>query len=466
MKVKKILSIVIVIALVIGFVPAFSASANADDYASFSFNYAGRTYTVPFGSNGSGDGVSWSCDQDGNAVIELTKVGTNTFSFTNGNAVLTGAELIGGGAGGGGGNTGGDTGKEYYRSGSGGGGGEIKTLSETALSQIGKSFSVTIGEGGKGGIPESSDTNTHPNYTTVAFQCLNHSGFKYAPGEAGGDTYIVDDNLKFLASGGASDGGAEGIHYIENKLFYSDGNSGSHQTATRAASGGSGSLSPRFVEPPSRTGGNFSSGSFTCEICGRSGQFSSRTYTYTYTQTVDPWGSTWDSWKTKGGEAFDGAGAGGTASNQHDSSYDDKKPCSNSLDDNNGADATSYGAGGGGGALASGLYGIWAYNHYSETGSTDAYLFAGHGGNGYQGKATLYVHVEITPPDDEGRAGGGGGFWGGKSSNSIEDGAIAGGGAGYIGSKASGTTHPGIDATNPAIPDGSKDGYIRITFVS
>lgn len=465
MKVKKILSIVIVIALVIGFVPAFSASANADDYASFSFNYAGRTYTVPFGSNGSGNGVSWSCDQDGNAVIELTKVGTNTFSFTNGNAVLTGAELIGGGAGGGGGNTV----PANYRSGSGGGGGEIKTLSETALSQIGKSFSITIGEGGKGGIPESSDliihlgsdTIKHPDYTnltTASFQCLEHSSFAYAPGEAGGDTYIVDDNLKFLASGGASDGGAEGIHYIENKLFYSDGNSGSHQTATRAASGGSGSLSPRFEEPPSGKGGNFNYRSFTCEICAWSRE------NWSYKWTSDPQWGPWDSWKTQGGVAFDGAGAGGTASNQHDSSYE--HACSTSLDDNNGADATSYGAGGGGGALASGLYGYEQFNHYSTTGSTVAYLFAGHGGNGYQGKATLYAHIEITPPDDEGRAGGGGGFWGGKSSNSIEDGAIAGGGAGYIGSKASGTTHPGIDATNPAIPDGSKDGYIRITFVS
>lgn len=457
----KAFSFILVIVMLVGLFPTFMAAASADgvDVNGLTFTYNGATYNVTRGSNGNGDGVSWVCDSEGIVTFTFTKSGT--FEVTRGNLTYQSATLIGGGAGGGGGNA------RPYRSGSGGGGGEIKTLSETALSQISKSFSVTIGEGGKGGVPRRSTCSSAYSYTTAAFQCLDHDGFDYAPGKAGGDTYIIDDNLKFLASGGASDGGAEGIHYIDYKLEYSNGNSGSHQTATRAASGGSGSLSPRFTEPAAGTGGNFNSASFTCGICGRS-----RAGYYSYGGTVDPWGSAWESWVVKGGEAFDGAGAGGTSSNQHDASYEEyaevKKPCSNSLDDNNGADATSYGAGGGGGALASGLYGIWQFNHCTNpTGSTHAYYFAGHGGDGYQGKVDLTA--SLAPADDEGRAGGGGGFYGGLSNNIKSKGSKAGGGSGYVGTQnecvESGATYSGISPIAPGIPDQSKDGYIRVKFI-
>ncbi len=64
---------------------------------------------------------------------------------------------------------------------------------------------------------------------------------------------------------------------------------------------------------------------------------------------------------------------------------------------------------------------------------------------------------------DEGRPGGGGGLYGGSIS---PDSAVAGGGSGYVGTGSSvtgGTTSQ--NSTSNPVPDGSNDGYARITWV-
>lgn len=424
-KSKRLVCFVLSCLFIICLLSGTDAHAASD---SLTFTYAGKTYTITKGNSGSGDGISWTCDNRGNAVVSFNKSGT--FTVISGSANYTAVKLIGGGAGGSSGT--------YNKSGAGGGGGVVftKTGITGFNSSINKSFDVVIGAGGAGAAPSSS---------TWCEECTPVS---YNIGSAGGTTSLAT----YRAAGGKGDGGGSSVSGIANGI------AGKAATSTSGASGGSGGCF--YFTYYWETGfANYTSGHglYSCWMCGANwspqylGYFS-----YDRTLPSDTGGAAIAIGSPIGGAGASGEnGNSGAGANACSITYNHS--CNGTSAD--GSAATGYGNGGGGGGVALNPYRLGGAHGHGPGGSSAHNSTIGKGGDGSQGYAELSIYIGAA--DDEGRPGGGGGYYGGKSSNST---ATAGGGSGYVGSKASGNTYSGINSNIPSIPDGSKNGYIRIIF--
>lgn len=385
-KGNRILALFLVFAMMVGFLPSFEIGAFAADEAILKFTYGGTTeYSIFAGQNGSGDGVSWTCDANGNVTFEFTKVGTQTFTVTKGNLNITSVNLTGGGAGGsaakgGLGSTGGT-------SGAGGGGGEIKTVTGISGFKTGDvgAVTITVGAGGKG-AKGSYSAGCSADYEDN-IQCGDRGGYTYVVGNDGSATSITAGSFTYTAAGGKGDEGAASIHGSSN------GNDGIPATATRAAGGASGG-GMNYWNDSTGMAGTYNYYSYTCFLCGENCQ---RNFNY---NVIARWYDPEDGRFYDGGKAVDGGGKGGDPGNDHNCGG--RSPASN-----NGGKATAYGAGGGGSSYCTGYFGLGHHSH-SGTGSTATHYFVGGGGgDGYQGIAKLggkidLVTIKIVKTSDDG----------------------------------------------------------------
>lgn len=385
-KGNRILALLLVFVMTVGFLPTFEITSNAADDSILKFKYGSEEYSVYAGQDGSGDGVQWTCDAKGNIALTFTKVGTTLFTVTKGNLSITSAELTGGGAGGsaavgGGGSNGGS-------SGAGGGGGEIKTVTGISGFKTGDvgEISITVGAGGKG-AEASYSAACSADYGTAHIQCAERGGYSYVSGEAGGKTSITAGSFSYAAEGGAADGGGASVHGCSN------GNNGIPATATRAAGGASGG-GMNYWDDSSGMAGVFNDYSYTCFLCGENCE---RNYHYNVlARWYDPTNGRFYS----GGSGVDGSGKGGDPGNDHNCG-------GRSVASNDGGNASSYGAGGGGSSYCSGYFALYHHAHSGSGSTATHYFVGGGGGDGYQGIAKLggkidLVTVKIVKTSDDG----------------------------------------------------------------
>lgn len=377
----RVMAMMLIIFMVIGFIPAFTFSASADGPKKIlSFTFAGTAYDIYAGQSGSGDGIAWTCTDEGKVDFTFTKVGSYQFAVTAGSIEFNSVKLVGGGAGG--------SSAGVNNSGSGGGGGQIYTNNELSgfNSKTTPVFTVVVGEGGAGGVA------SNPLFCVYANCTLGGSNdVPCADGSNGGITSVGD----YQAAGGLANAGGARIEGND-----ADGNPGADATDTQAASGGSGADVVTFHETYA---GNVrsSENDFSCFICGADettieGGAATLPYIPGITPLDNPFAAPHLTFGGAGGTGYLGnAGNGGNPTNNH--------CCSDGIGSleagsNNGADATGYGNGGGGGAYASGIYRSSANNgnHSHDAGkSSVVYGYVGNGGAGAPGIAYLSGTVEM-----------------------------------------------------------------------
>ena len=186
-RLKRIWAFVMLMVLLFGIVmPLGTVTAYADSGTPcMEFTFNGTPYAIYNSTPGSGTGVSWTCDADGNYAIKFTQSGT--FTITRG--IITGntATVIGGGGGGTGGTTEGG--------GNGGGGGQKVTQSVPMA--VGNSFNVVIGAGGGAGA----------NGQASSFGSVSANGGTAGAGGAGGPKHAFGYDNSNGSAGTGRDGG-------------------------------------------------------------------------------------------------------------------------------------------------------------------------------------------------------------------------------------------------------------------
>ena len=314
--------------------------ANGESIEAMHFSWNGTAYTMMTNSSGSGTGISWTCDEDGNFTMDFTADGT--LVITMGTITNSSVKLIGGGAGGS------SAYGSAYGNGHGGNGGGGGSIVESEISiEEGVTINVKVGAGGKGGSPST----VGPEYTITG-----------SSGTAGGDTVFGS----ITAAGGQPDAGGSGAD---------DTGPGSAAASNSRGGGGGGSVST-FYETDC---GNFRWGNFSCFICGtNSGDYNYNVggWTPIYQNATNPG-------DVSGGSGDNGGGTGGYPQNEHGHGP---------RTGGNGADGT--GAGGGGGAYATWVYCLGNGYGHSSSYSAEGLGYAGAGGNGGRGAATLSGHAE------------------------------------------------------------------------
>lgn len=333
---KRILALLIVLVLCMGISPIGALAAGQT--TAMQFSYSGVNYTMLAGSTGSGDGVSWSCDADGNFSMEFSESGT--LSISKGKTKDCTVVVVGGGAGG--------TsayGSNNNGNGGNGGGAGLKIIQSITV-PVSQSITVKVGAGGVGGT--GTEANWQPTWD-------KHIG------RAGGDSQFST----VIAAGGRPDAGGIGGSHV------SSGSAGADRD------GGGGASIDTWFETDC---GNFRPGNTSCFVCGANdGYFDYNIggWTPLYQNARDPG-------EKYGGTATNGGGAGGRPQNDHN--------CRGSRTGLNAQAGT--GGGGGGGAFAMRLYGIGRHDA-SPTGSANPRVFTGNGGNGGSGKVTLTGKVDL-----------------------------------------------------------------------
>lgn len=321
--------------------PLKATSGNSQMRLGFTWN--GTNYQMNAGQPGSGSGISWTCDNDGNFTMTFTSSGT--LQINSGKMDRVTATLLGGGAGG---SSAGGT-QANPNGGNGGGGGEETTKAIEVTSNT--PITVTIGNGGTGG-GTWADTSSYRGSATAG------SG---ASGSAGGQTSFGS----YSAAGGQPNAGGKGATVI--------GTGGGHGEAGYGRDGGGGGCMNGFQETAR---GNFNPNSGSCWICGWNWGDG---YSTTPVQFQDAFRAVAD---TSGGYSANG-GSGGKAGNEH---------CGSPNASN--APANSGGGGGGGGAGTRVYRCGWAYEKdgvyfNASSGSATYRSFFGRGGDGGSGKVTL-----------------------------------------------------------------------------
>lgn len=407
-KMKRISAFVLAIIMTFGLVMptgVMNTKAYADDpEVVLKFTFNGTQYSMYAGQNGSGTGLSWTCDADGDFKITFTASGT--FKVDEGAVTNSSVYVIGGGAGGESasgyatsapvnGNpqmakTAGNGGNLAGSGGRGGGGGERVTSSVSVPE--GTPITVTVGQGGAGGVSDNPDIN---GSTATA-----HAG----QGEPGGDSQFGSITAK---GGEPNAGGAGGTSDVANQLLgdtgYDTGKAG-----TNPGDGGGGGCAAFFREDDC---GNFGSG-FACFLCGycttcrEDGEGIYKSLLGFYYSNLLYWhASDITVYPHDGGAGNDGGGAGGDPCNysEYNGSYYNsymrktyEHDCPNCSSKHgagyNGTDG--LGGGGGGGSYASRIYELWGVNSTS-TGSALPRGLSWPGGKGGAGTVQLSGHAEM-----------------------------------------------------------------------
>lgn len=331
---KKCLAVLMLLALCIGLLPA-SARADTTNTQMMTFSWKGSSYTMYAGQSGTADGLSWSCDADGNFTMEIT--GSGSLKVTDGEIDAATTKVIGGGGGGS---------SAYGRvgDGHGGNGGAAGETVEQAVTVVtGTPYDIVIGAGGAGGVPSPT------GLTSLSSQSLGSDG-------------EASSAFGVTAAGGAGNGGGAGAN-----------GTGAGEDGTNRAGGGGGSVHT-FYETDC---GLFRTGNYSCFVCGTNEGY--------YDYNVPGWTPLYQNASApgvpvNGGAGTDGGGNGGSPQNDH---------CGGPRDGGSG----TAGGGGGGGAYATRVFGIWRGEPQSGTGSATGAGYAGSGGSGGGGKVTLRGHV-------------------------------------------------------------------------
>lgn len=343
-------TLLLALILVFGFLalaPKASAATNL-----MTFSWRGSTYTMNAGQSGSGSGISWTCDVDGNFTITFSE-GSGDFIVNSGKVKNARVTLTGGGGGG----------NSAYSGGGGAGGGAGAILADQSVSvPTNTNITVTVGAGGAGGWPSTTDAATSVS-----------RGY----GGNGGTSVFGS----FTAAGGAGGGGGAGAA----------GTGAGSDGGTRE--GGGGGSVDNFHETDE---GNFNTKCYSCFICGTNyvpdevGNIYDPVYEYAFTHLYwhaeNPGNISWG----QGGSG--GGGRGGWPSNEHPGS-------DHNVSDrwHYGSDATGIGAGGGGGAWGTCLYSTGSVSHAPHSGEHGSAMYAGYagpGGNGSGGQVVLSGRAE------------------------------------------------------------------------
>ena len=323
--------------------------------AVFTFKWNNTQYEIKRGSDTSGNGVGWTCDNDGNFTITFTQSGN--FQIVSGKVTAATATVIGGGGGG-------DSAyivDDYYANlpyyngrGVGGNGGAAgKKATGNVLSQFtaGNTVKVVVGAGGAGG---DNDDSFHLD----AYDSGNTDGLEQAKGANGGSSSFGS----LTAAGGAGGGGGAGG--TNGSVNGGDPNGKNGPNAGDGGGGaGVGKLSETLVA--------------TCFICNNSG-------TSQY----------------HGGSGNAGGGNGGSPANDH--SGTGHHYSSGIQHGQNGTDGT--GGGGGGGGFGTRMFRVdsvrwddddWMFNWSPGSGSAKFGGWGGDGGSGGSGLVTITGKVSI-----------------------------------------------------------------------
>ena len=349
------------------------------DVPAFRFSFDGAIYDVAMNSKGSGDGVEWACDEQGNLRIQFFRSGE--FACIEGGVENGRVTVIGGGAGGSSawGREWGGTG----HGGNGGGGGSVVSEDFFFNNAGPVTYKVVVGTGGEGALPKLSDgtfvnDNSYPVVNVVTNQ-----------GQPGGDSSFGS----LVASGGQPNAGGTG-------------GTSSRGVAGTGNNGGGGGVVDTFFETACAV---YCNGNWACFNCG---YYTSFGINWSDPYPILPWSRepTNPGNRSGGAGGPDGGGTGGTPVSEHyiyngnhifvsmgKEAPEGAIPCTGKDAQLNGYDGTDgFGGGGGGGAFSSRCFradgGPAPYNE--ATGSTTNMYYVGEGGRGGDGAVIIEGQVK------------------------------------------------------------------------